>query len=74
MKCKQIELRFNRHNKFPFFRKGSPSNQCFVLMLQNDHFEMPSWIHFVLVQFEVPVLIKFITKICYSKFLFQFWN
>ena len=29
---------------------------------------MPSWIHFVLVQFEVPVLIKFITKICYSKF------
>ena len=23
MKCKQTVLRFNCHNKFPFFRKGS---------------------------------------------------
>ena len=33
---------------------------------KNDHFEMPSWIYFVLVQFKDSVLIKFIKRICYS--------
>ena len=34
----------------------------------------PAGYIFVLVQFEDPVLIKSITKFCYSQFLFQFWN
>ena len=33
LKCKQIVLRFNCHNKFPFFRKGSPSNSFFFVLM-----------------------------------------
>ena len=49
MKCKQIVLRFNCHNKLLFFGKGFPSNYFFDLITT---LKCPAEYIFVLVQFE----------------------
>ena len=65
MKCKQIVLiatiNFRCSEKDQLF-----TNLLFVLMYKMTTFKCPAGYIFVLVLFEDPVLIKLITKICYS--------
>ena len=64
IKCKQIALSFNCHNKFPFFRKDHIVTNFLFYCYKMTTLKCPAGYILVLVLFEDSVLVNFITKIC----------